>query len=94
MTDFDEIPEIDLSPLFDNTLDGYEIVAKRLKEVYTTVGFGYIVNHNVPQDLIDAVFEASKQFHALPFEEKLKSNKTNFFADICQRTSQYSSYQQ
>jgi isopenicillin N synthase-like dioxygenase len=37
-----------------------------------TVGFFYLKNHGIPQDVIDNVFDASRRFHAMPVEEKQK----------------------
>lgn len=75
---FDEIPIIDVSPLFDQSESGLRKVAAEISDVYSNVGFGYISNHNIPQELIDGIFEASRQFHALPSEEKLKIEINEF----------------
>lgn len=57
------IPVVDLS-LADDA------VAAALDEAYRAVGFCHVVGHGVPQSSIDAVFEASRRFHALPQTSK------------------------
>ncbi|WP_175597335.1 isopenicillin N synthase family dioxygenase [Peristeroidobacter soli] len=68
----EEIPTIDFGPYLDGSPGGREAVAAKLREVTMTVGFFYLKNHGIPQDVIDNVFAASKRFHALPIEEKEK----------------------
>ena len=63
MSDPTSVPTIDLS------LSDDEIV-RALDEAYSTIGFAYLVNHGVPDDIVDGVFEASRVFHALPQEDK------------------------
>jgi isopenicillin N synthase-like dioxygenase len=64
------IPTIEVSAIDDAT--GRRRIADEVLNAYGTVGFGYVVGHPIPQDLIDAVFEQSRRFHALPSEEKLR----------------------
>lgn len=60
---FDEIPMIDLTwP--------QEKVVESLRDACTRVGFFYISNHGIPQDIIDQVFSTAKGFFSL--DEKLK----------------------
>jgi isopenicillin N synthase-like dioxygenase len=59
-----DIPTIDLADL--ETPDGCARVGRDLDRAYGALGFAYVVNHGVPQASIDAVFEASARFHALP----------------------------
>ena len=68
--DFNTIPVIDLAPLFqaDGDIKG---VAEAIKDAYTNVGFAYLINHGVPQALVDGAFKASEDFHALPVDEKM-----------------------
>jgi len=68
---FQSIPLIDLAPLHTGTPVGLEAVARQIADVYSNVGFGYLINHGVDQSLIDALFAASRDFHALPREEKM-----------------------
>jgi isopenicillin N synthase-like dioxygenase len=62
------IPTIDLRGL--KTPDGCARVGRDLDQAYGALGFAYVVNHGVPQASIDAVFEASARFHALPAAAK------------------------
>ena len=68
----DQIAVIDLKPLIDNQPNGLERVANQIREAYRQVGFSYIINHGVPQTLIDRTFEVHRQFHARPIEEKMR----------------------
>lgn len=79
MTTFTEIPTIDLSPLHDNTLEAFSVIAKEIKKTYSTVGFAYLINHGISQALIDSTFAAARDFHQLPYEEKLKIKQNKHF---------------
>jgi len=63
---FQDIPVIDLR-------DTPDIVTAKFHQAYSTAGFGYIIGHGVQPDLIDAVFEASRRFHALELRTKMKT---------------------
>ncbi len=68
MTEFTEIPVLDLAPLMgggDTTA-----LAQDFAKAYGETGFGYIVNHGIDPDLRKAVFAASHRFHALPLAQK------------------------
>lgn len=64
MIEFTEIPVLDLAPL----VSGQDTsgLAQDFAKAYGQTGFGYIVNHGIDPALRANVFEASKQFHALP----------------------------
>ena len=66
------IPVIDLSPLWDCSSNGLSKVAEEFTHAFEEMGFAYIVNHRVPQSVIDEVFHQHRRFHALPLEEKNK----------------------
>lgn len=72
MVKHNEIPTVDLQPLQDGSRTGTENVAEQLKERFASVGFAYLVNHQVPESLIDSVFKEAMRFHDLPLEAKLK----------------------
>ncbi|OGT35894.1 MAG: hypothetical protein A3F11_03860 [Gammaproteobacteria bacterium RIFCSPHIGHO2_12_FULL_37_14] len=79
MINFYEIPKIDLSPLLENSKSGIVEVANQIRDVYMHVGFAYILNHGIPESLVNAIFGAAKDFHNLPSEEKLKIKQNKFF---------------
>lgn len=66
MTEFTQIPVIDLGDRPDSD------IARDFLEAYGTTGFGYIRDHGIAPELSEAMFDASRRFHALPLEEKLK----------------------
>ncbi len=72
MTEFTEIPILDIAPLHGDDPAAISDLAKDFRAAYGTTGFGYAINHGVPQDLIDRVFAASARFHALPRAEKME----------------------
>ena len=67
-----QIPIIDLGPAFAGEAGALEALGAEIRHACETVGFFYISNHGVEQDLIDRTFEQSRRFHALPLEEKRK----------------------
>lgn len=71
MTEFTEIPIIDAGALHSGDPHELSRFAGEFADAYGTTGFGYIVNHGIPQQLIDGVFNASARFHALPREAKM-----------------------
>lgn len=66
------IPVIDLSPLWDSSPSGKSKVAEEFTFAFQEVGFAYIINHRVPQAIINEVFAQHRKFHALPMQEKNK----------------------
>jgi isopenicillin N synthase-like dioxygenase len=68
----EQIPTLDIAPYLNGGPDGREQVAARLRDISKAVGFFYLKGHDIPQALIDRVFEESRRFHALPAEAKKK----------------------
>ncbi|WP_299725848.1 2OG-Fe(II) oxygenase family protein [uncultured Tateyamaria sp.] len=68
MTEFKDIPVLDLAPLMSGgpTSD----LAAQFAKAYGETGFGYVINHGVDPALRAAVFAASRAFHAMPEVEK------------------------
>ena len=73
------IPVIDFGPAFRGERDALDACAAQVRHACEQVGFFYMAGHGVPQAVIDAAFEASREFHAMPLEEKmrLKINENN-----------------
>ena len=68
----DEIPVLDLAPLRRGAPDALEHLAADLRHVFENVGFYFVTNHGVPQDLVDRMFDEVRRFHAQPVEAKLR----------------------
>jgi isopenicillin N synthase-like dioxygenase len=66
------IPVIDFGPCFAGEPGALERLAQDLRHACENVGFFYALNHGVPHATIDRGFGASRRFHALPLDEKLK----------------------
>ena len=70
--DWDEIPVIDLAPWFHGNAEKQKKVADEVVSACCTSGFFYIVNHQVPQQLLTSVFAVARDFFALPVQQKEK----------------------
>jgi isopenicillin N synthase-like dioxygenase len=73
------IPVIDFGPAFAERPGGLEAVAAQVREACERIGFFYLAGHGVPVAVVDAAFAASREFHALPLDEKtpLRLNENN-----------------
>ena len=74
-TSFNEIPIVDVGSLLDNS--NPLKVAHQIGEICENIGFLYIKNHGVSQALIAEAYALTKEFFALPYEEKNKLNIIN-----------------
>lgn len=61
---------IDLSGLKERSPLAIERIAKNIGTACRDVGFFYVRNHGIPQQLIDSVFAVSQAFFALPPDSK------------------------
>jgi isopenicillin N synthase-like dioxygenase len=68
----DEIPVIDLGPYLAGAPRSLESTAEQLRYAMENVGFYFIVNHGVPQKLVEQTFQAAERFHAQPLDVKLR----------------------
>ena len=67
----DEIPIIDLGPYFNGTAEAAEQTAAKLRWVQEEIGFYYLINHGIPDNLIQKALEQVQLLHDLPIERKL-----------------------
>lgn len=61
---------IDLSGLRDKDPVAIDRIATKIGSACRDIGFFYVRNHGIPQDLMDTVFAASKSFFAQPESTK------------------------
>lgn len=64
------IPVIDIGALQSGTPQAYARVAQEIRKAATEVGFFYVANHGVAQELIDRAFAAGRRFFDQPLEAK------------------------
>ena len=69
---FTEIPVIDISGLFSESVEARLNVAEQMGKAARDVGFLYVVGHGMPADKIAALRDAAKRFFAQSEEEKMK----------------------
>ena len=67
-----QISLIDFGPCFAGEPGALEHTAAVVRDACENVGFFYALNHGVPESVVERAFAASRRFHALPLEEKLK----------------------
>lgn len=66
------LPIVDVSALLDGDEAARREVGRRLGRAARNSGFFYVANHGVPQDLMDAMFKASREFHSKPRAYKMR----------------------
>ncbi|KAH7926491.1 Clavaminate synthase-like protein [Leucogyrophana mollusca] len=69
---FEDIPVIDFTNATSKDPILRRALADEIRNASVHVGFFYIKNHGIPEDVIETTIEASKQFFALPTESKAK----------------------
>ncbi|QRV73453.1 hypothetical protein RhiJN_01467 [Ceratobasidium sp. AG-Ba] len=68
---FESIPIIDISGLSGSPEDKVR-VADEIRDACVHVGFFYVKNHGIDENVIQNAVKASKQFFDLPIEDKVK----------------------
>ncbi|MGX7678929.1 isopenicillin N synthase family dioxygenase [Jatrophihabitans sp. DSM 45814] len=71
LSSFQEIPVVNVAGLY-GTPEEQQAVATELGKVAREVGFLYVTGSGVSQALFDDLLSVTKQFFALPLEEKMK----------------------
>jgi isopenicillin N synthase-like dioxygenase len=69
------IPTLDISAYLAGEPDALEHAAAQLRDISKSVGFFYLVGHNVPQEIVDGIFAQSKRLHELPLEMRRRLPK-------------------
>lgn len=66
------IPVIDAGPAYTGTPGAIDRLAAEVYSAHKRIGFLAIVNHGVPQGIIDAAYTAIREFFDQPMAEKMK----------------------
>ncbi|VDB91816.1 unnamed protein product [Peniophora sp. CBMAI 1063] len=69
---FNEIPVIDLQGATSTNLQTKRALADLIRDACVNVGFFYVTNHGIPDDLAPEAIEYAKKFFALDLDEKKK----------------------
>ncbi len=79
LRDDESFPKLDLGDYLAGQPGAIDVLAEQLRRAEEDLGFYAIVNHGVPQTLIDQTFNEARRFHALPLEAKtaLQANEHN-----------------
>ena len=72
-TSFTSVPIVDISGLRSHDRTDRERVAAEIGRAARDVGFFYISGSGVDESLFDRLLESTKEFFALPVEEKMRS---------------------
>jgi isopenicillin N synthase-like dioxygenase len=67
----EDIPILDLGPFLAGEDGAAEKTAAELRSALEQIGFFYILNHGVPENLRDHLLEQTAAFYRLPLERKL-----------------------
>lgn len=70
----DEIPLIDLSGINGTTAERTRLV-EDIRQASENTGFFYIINHGIPQDVIENARKAAMRFFKQSHDEKMKVSK-------------------
>jgi isopenicillin N synthase-like dioxygenase len=62
----DSIPIIDLAPLLHGTQEEQALAIREIGAACREIGFFYVINHDVPEALVEKVFAEAARFFALP----------------------------
>lgn len=78
----EEIPVLDFGPHLLGEPGAIAETAAHLRHISETVGFFYVKNHGVPEELVAAMFNETRRFHSLP--DEIKSQTPHTFVDSFQ----------
>jgi len=70
-------PIVDVTGLMSDDPTAQRRTAREMRSICEDLGFLYISGHGVPDWLIADAFEASRSFHALPLESKMRLKMNN-----------------
>lgn len=65
------LPILDLGPYLRHEAGALQHLAGALRQALEHIGFFFLINHGIPQILIDRVFAEAARLHALPLDDKM-----------------------
>lgn len=68
-----QIPIIDLSLFNNNDIESKQKIVNQIYQACHEIGFIYVKNHNLPNNLINQVFDYSEYLFNQPLEVKQKT---------------------
>ncbi|KAJ5690045.1 hypothetical protein N7462_004437 [Penicillium macrosclerotiorum] len=68
----DQIPIIDLSRLQSPKFEDRQALASTIHDACVQVGFFYIKNHGIPEEMITGIHRAAERFFRLPEQQKMR----------------------
>ncbi|KAJ9142990.1 Oxoglutarate/iron-dependent oxygenase [Pleurostoma richardsiae] len=71
---FEEIPLIDVAGSFSDNFDDRLKVAKQIANACEQVGFFYIKNHGISQQLMDGTMDAARRYFDKPVDVKMREH--------------------
>ncbi|KAH8769014.1 putative gibberellin 3-beta hydroxylase [Diaporthe sp. PMI_573] len=71
-TTLEKIPVIDASKIWCDCLSDRQAVAEEIREASRTIGFFYLINHDIDEKYAEGCFAQAKRFFALPEEKKME----------------------
>lgn len=86
--DFNSVPLIDFAAMSSADALARARVAAEVRDACVNVGFFYVSNHGVPQDLIAAMFGEAPRLFGLPLERKMVwhvKNSSHFLGYVAMR---------
>lgn len=79
-------PVVDFSNFLSGDPERMQKCADEIGHACRTQGFFQIINHPIPLSLQKEMFKLSKEFFALPLEEKMKLDKCGpIFLAVCSK---------
>ena len=72
---FKQIPIVDIGPLVNG--ENPQKVASEMGHICEHIGFLYVRNHGIDDSLLQAMYRMTREFFALPLEQKQKLNIEN-----------------
>ena len=78
-TEYRDLVRIDLGDYLASGGSSLGTLPEQIRTACENVGFFFVINHGISEDLIGRIFAESKRFHDLPFEDKtsLQLTKTS-----------------